>query len=62
VNNIHKSYSNNALPCSYVELMTRACHHELVDCYEISISKMTLDLFPFYVDYFLSCINDNTLT
>jgi hypothetical protein len=25
-------------------------HHELFDRYEISISQMTMDMFPFYVD------------
>ena len=28
------------------------CHHDLVDCYEICISQMTMDFFTFYEDVF----------
>ena len=40
---------------------TFGCHHKLVDRYEISIFRMAMN-FSFYVDSFLSTINDKTFT
>ena len=37
-------------------------HQELVDRYEISISHMEMDCFPFNMQNFLSYITENTVT
>ena len=37
-------------------------HYKLVDCYEIAISQMAMDLLPFYVDFFLSLLPTRLLS
>jgi len=39
-------YSTNAMQKSMLLI-----YHILVDSYEISISQMPIDLFPFYIDF-----------
>jgi hypothetical protein len=54
---MRKIYRNKATLLSSLHIVYSR-HHELVDRCEISISQMTMDLFTFNVDVFLSSITD----
>jgi hypothetical protein len=54
---MRKIYRNKATLLSSLHIVYSR-HHELVDRCEISISQMTMDLFTFNVDVFLSSFTD----